>query len=237
MKNVKAAYHTICTKCSQNSAKSKQLIATVNKERQEAWEKRQELKVREEDTDEKEQGEAVDFESPSSVQPQSTVNVEALKEAGKDEENNEGEQGSEADDEDTEPRVCLRICAMCVSEAALPASDDEADEVNEGPVQRLTLRQRKTLERQQLRQFSKKKKTRNPSDANEDEESEDDDESVQADESPSKRDGTVADSLDDDDEDDPFLKAVGGADKLLTGEAYQKRRLLEQQTQPAIKSS
>lgn len=232
MKNVKAAYHTICTKCSQNSAKSKQLIATVNKERQEAWEKRQELKVREEDTDEKEQGEAVDFESPSSVQPQSTVNVEALKEAGKDEENNEGEQGSEADDEDTEPRVCLRICAMCVSEAALPASDDEADEVNEGPVQRLTLRQRKTLERQQLRQFSKKKKTRNPSDA-----SEDDDESVQADESPSKRDGTVADSLDDDDEDDPFLKAVGGADKLLTGEAYQKRRLLEQQTQPAIKSS
>ena len=30
-----------------------------------------------------------------------------------------------------------------------------------------------------------------------------------------------------DDEDDPFLKAIGGADKLLTGEAYQ-RKLMEQ---------
>ena len=42
---------------------------------------------------------------------------------------------------------------------------------------------------------------------------------------------TKADANDDDsgdeveEEDDPFLKAIGGADKLLTGEAYQKALL------------
>jgi len=42
-------------------------------------------------------------------------------------------------------------------------------------------------------------------------------------------DESVADESESDDEDDPFLKAVGGKEKLLTGEAYQKMLVQREQ--------
>jgi hypothetical protein len=40
--------------------------------------------------------------------------------------------------------------------------------------------------------------------------------------------GDIRKVFDDCDEDDPFLQAIGGADKLLIGEAYQKMLLAKQ---------
>jgi hypothetical protein len=112
-----------------------------------------------------------------------------------------------------------RACAMCVKDFALPGSDDEDEEedlLNSG--KKLTLRQRKTLERQREQKKKKKRRNRQEGDGEDEEESQ----------------GSNVDEMDtdddqDEDENDPFLKAVGGADKLLTGEAYQQSLLQKEQ--------
>ena len=108
---------------------------------------------------------------------------------------------------------------MCTKEPALPDEDDHDDShaVDAGG-RRLQLRERKALERAKLRASSKNQHAG----AKE----VDDNEEVVANES----DTCVNNSVQDEEEEDPFLKAVGGADKLVTGEAYQKLFLEKEET-------
>jgi predicted CXXCH cytochrome family protein len=113
----------------------------------------------------------------------------------------------------------LQACAICVKEIAL--SNPEGDE-DDGPSElmgKISLRERKTIERQLMREDKKS----NPDTSNGDEDK---------DRSPKKLDD--ADDPLSDDEEDPFLKAIGGADQLLTGEAYQKKLLQKQQLQQSV---
>jgi hypothetical protein len=124
----------------------------------------------------------------------------------------QAELASKHQQEEQPPK--LRACAMCVKEIALPDPDDEQteEELIES-MGRIRLRERRALERQLAKEANKSATT---SDSTED--NEEDQESL----------GLADGGDDENEEEDPFLKAVGGADKLLSGEAYQKK-LLEQQ--------
>jgi hypothetical protein len=124
-------------------------------------------------------------------------------------------------EEEEKPK--LRACAMCVKEVALPDPEDEGDDDLVLPVGRIRLRERKAIERQ-IMQKGPKKSTTDESTTNDE-----DDEGSEELTNPS---GNIAEESD---EEDPFLKAVGGADQLVTGEAYQKK-LLEQQQQQIAES-
>ena len=133
-------------------------------------------------------------------------------------------------------RRYVRICAVCVKESALPASDDEETETEATVFQKLSLRQRKQLERQEHKKASSRasvstsvgndaaKAAATPQRHGQEEDS-----------TASSVDNTFGhsdDDTDDDDTDDPFLRAVGGSSNLLTGEAYQRKRLEELQLAP-----
>ena len=115
-----------------------------------------------------------------------------------------------------------RVCAVCVKELALPDPDDDDDVDVLERLGRIKLRERKSIERQLEREAQE---ARRKSKAGEEAQDDDDDQMRlnTIDDDSSGADYT-------DDEDDPFLKAVGGADKLLTGKAYQEK-LLAQLTQ------
>jgi hypothetical protein len=124
------------------------------------------------------------------------------------------------DDPSSSQKHYRRVCTICVKEPALldgdEVYDDEQDPLTAG-TRRLKLRERKTIERRQLKETKPKRKNKI---ANED----DDDNSN--DENPDTSDGSESGEENDHDdidehEEDPFLQAVGGADKLLVGDAYQ----------------
>ena len=169
-RNVKAAYHTICTKCTTDSEKAKEVIRRAR------------------------------------------------------------EESPEIDD-----NTVLRACAVCVKAIALPDpieyNDDDRDYVD--AMSRLNLRQKRALERkiakEQL-QLEAEKKSKDHDD------SENDDNDVPKGplDALNEEDSVDVDNENPDygdDEDDPFLKAIGGADKLLTGEAYQRKLLQQQEKQ------
>lgn len=169
-RNVKAAYHTICTKCTTESAKAKDLIKEVL------------------------------LETP--------------------------------DSEDAPP---MRACAVCVKEIALPdPEEEENDREHIDAMSRLNLRQRRALERKVAKEEAELEAKAKGKQDDEDDEKDNDKDRPEGGLDPLTEDGE--DFLEDndvypdygDDEEDPFLKAIGGADKLLTGEAYQ-RKLIEQQ--------
>jgi Uncharacterized conserved protein (DUF2039) len=121
-------------------------------------------------------------------------------------------------------RRCKRVCAMCAKEPALPADDDDEDGKDFIPTDKpLRLRQLKSLERQKLK-LSKKKSSRSrrnePQENDECEDDEDDADSAEAHEENGLCSNVDNESDDGDDAQDPFLLAVGGADKLLVGDAY-----------------
>ena len=122
------------------------------------------------------------------------------------------QQQEEGEEQLPPPPAKLRACAMCVKEIALSNPDDEEEEALIASMGKIRLRELKTLERQ----LAKEPKTSDDADDTKEEDTE-----IQ---------GLVSIAEDDDEKDDPFLNAVGGVDKLLTGEAYQKA-LLEQQQQ------
>ncbi len=105
---------------------------------------------------------------------------------------------------------------MCVKEPAIRSLADQEEDPPESTGRKLKLREIKTLERQEERALAGKRKKKKKDDGDDDDDDEDDDD------------------LDDSDEDmsdteDPFLQAVGGADKLLTGDAYQNMLLQREQ--------
>ena len=167
-RNVKAAYHTICTKCTTESAKAKELIK------------------------------------------------EALLETP-----------------DLEEQQCspVRACAGCVKAIALPDPEEEEDDREYiDAMSKLNLRQRRALERKMAKEQAELEAQANG------EQEDTEDEGGENEDMPDEGLGPLVEqeAFDEndipdygDDEEDPFLKAIGGADKLLTGEAYQ-RKLLEQ---------
>jgi hypothetical protein len=120
-----------------------------------------------------------------------------------------------------------------VKEVALPDPDeDDNDDLNDA-MGRIRLRERKAMERKLAKETTKPKSSGNSTtDENNDSEQHDNDdddghESVGSYSSVPK----IGESYDDNfDEDDPFLKAIGGVDQLLTGDAY-RQKLLQQQQQ------
>ena len=163
-RNVKAAYHTICTTCTTECTKAKEVI-------------------------------------------------------------------KEAQQENPESEVTIRACAVCVKVIALPdPEEEEEDREHIDAMSRLNLRQRKALERK----LAKEQADVEVKEEGKDEEDENDNEEDRPQEGldPLAEEDLLEDNdvfVPDygDDEEDPFLKAIGGAGKLLTGEAYQ-RKLLEQ---------
>jgi hypothetical protein len=113
----------------------------------------------------------------------------------------------------------LRACAICVKELALRnAADEGEDDELAQATGRIRLRELKTLERQIEREAKKSNKS---------EEDDNGDDAV----SEPDLDGDEEADHNDLESDDPLLQAVGGADKLLTGDAYQKKLLEQQSTQ------
>jgi hypothetical protein len=128
------------------------------------------------------------------------------------------------DEEDADPLhtpKVRRACAVCVKEIALPDPEDENDGDLLESMGKISLRERKTLERQLAKKTKKSTKKKNAID--EDDENEEDELEADLDFDDNEKES--------DDEDDPFLKAVGGADKLLTGEAYQQKLLAQEHQQ------
>jgi hypothetical protein len=150
----------------------------------------------------------------------------------------------------------LRVCAMCTAEPALSKhsygdGEDEdlieeihliEDKIEDGvndDGKKLTLREIKTLERKieklQL-EMKERRRARYAKEEEEEEEGDDDDEDSNGgdeEEAESVQLAGAAEEQDDDEDDanDPFLLAVGGKDKLLVGEEYQKMLLARGQQQ------
>lgn len=205
LKKVVAAYHTICTNC-----------ATSDK----AWEKMQSL-----------------------------VKESRDKLTG----SQEGVTSNSADGLHVENKGCeeqsrpdgFKVCAVCCKEKALPDDNDTSEMDQEIEVQKrkmeeklgrpLKLREQKaierkvekTIEREKQRAKEERRRLREEAAANNNDgqsrvsKYSQDDESVE-----NLSDASFEDEIhSEDDEDDPFLKAIGGKEMLLTGEAYQRHLL------------
>jgi hypothetical protein len=122
----------------------------------------------------------------------------------------------------------LRACAVCVKEIALSGEgDQEEEEELATAMSRIRLRELKTLER-------KAAKRTKPASAKLQSPLDDDDYSSNSNQSDNDHvHGHTSARIDDKDvdDDDPFLKAIGGASQLLTGEAYQDKLLRQQMEQ------
>lgn len=127
------------------------------------------------------------------------------------------------------------ICAVCAKEPALAGTiqheeqSDTIDNAGTADSKPLSLRQRKALERDHERTIHHKRTSRDDhGDKCPDEELNDElDTSSFEKTSVIMQHSPIPDNLDNDDDNDPFLAAVGGADKLLTGEAYQRHKLMQ----------
>eukprot|EP00977_Amphora_coffeiformis_P016601 scaffold5169_cov172-Amphora_coffeaeformis.AAC.32 len=217
LKRVTAAYHTICEPCTRTSAKARTLLDEWNNPI-----KQQPTEEAEKETVEQGGKEQQQEENPATEQSsemEETSGVETQIELSKAEPAEEPDKDDDDDDDDDptsdEPRqrrVYRRVCAMCVKEPALPGESDEEDqplETFKHLDRPLKLRELKRLERMAEKK-SNRRRTR-PEEENE-----------ELDEADPQQDGEE----DDDEEDnDPLLQAVGGADQLLTGEAYQAKLL------------
>ena len=136
----------------------------------------------------------------------------------------------------------LRACAICVKELALTNTDDDNDNDDgqddlAGRTGRLRLRERRAIERKlekEAKEARKRAARANEPDGEEGEDGDDDDDDAVDDNYSSDDDDDsdkdfVASNDREEEEEDPFLKAVGGADKLLTGKAYQEKLLGDQE--------
>jgi hypothetical protein len=209
-RTVLAAYHTICSACTTSDKARKSIVMT---QQQEA-------------TDEIDKSNNVNENSTSNEHCYDNVDELLAQSAG------------ELSVEDSSSSSCQRVCAICVKEAALPDEDEGPDTIDDllaRENRRLKLRERISLERKLLREQEEEKQAAKEERRREREAQADDEVQSHADIVPLEDlllddDNDNHDVLDARDEEDPFLQAVGGESKLLTGEAYQKM-LLEREQQ------
>jgi len=139
-----------------------------------------------------------------------------------------------------------RVCAVCVKELAMRDKSSEDDDDVLQSLGKMRLRERRAIERMLTKDTSKGgRDDDNDNDAADDENAgindaitmnENDDgtaapeEGDENEEQPPIAEGQNLNNIDGD-EDDPFLKAIGGADKLMAGPEYQQMLLKKQQQQ------
>ena len=225
-RNIKAAYHTICADCAVGDRANKAVLeATTSTSAAASGKTEAEPEVATEGVSNADQQVADAVDSAS-------------------------DHGSDDEEETPETPRNRRVCEICVKDYALGSleDDEEGDELAqlEAALEgKLKLREKRAIERKIERLVEERRRNRRKAKQQEQEE-EDNDESGEEDgsnaaenekndddveEKVGMQKDTKADANDDDsgdeveEEDDPFLKAIGGADKLLTGEAYQKALL------------
>ena len=233
-RTVLAAYHTICTSCTTSEKAYKNMMLAQQQGINDAIDN-----VNDDDNND------------DNDKWNTKVNIHYKNEVIKQLAHSTGELSVDDDDvdddDDASGRVVLsnawwqqrRVCAMCVKEAALLPNENEnchettVNEAAREQNQRLKLRERISLERKLLREQEQAKQVAKEVRRRERE--------MQAGQvQMNKKDVVhtgnygkhVTDDVSDDDE-DPFLLAVGGESKLLTGEAYQQM-LLEQEQQKGL---
>lgn len=238
-RNITAAYHTVCTNCSVRSTKAQALLHVWNTEGPPVATTASALDEtktkREEEEEEREEEGAADGSNVGGDDD----------EAGHDDVVRVAEDGSVGADEEEHvvnneasflnKRQYTRVCAVCFKQPALFDSNDDDVLVTAAGAKPLKLRQVKALQRQKERALTEKrhKKKVKSSENEQDQQGENDDLSKNSyDSSQDQSSGSITKPLESSllaidlaDEDDPFLQAVGGADKLLTGEAYQRMLL------------
>jgi Uncharacterized conserved protein (DUF2039) len=201
-KRIKHAYHTICTKCTTTDQAWKGVRNAQEKlmlDSDDAWN----------DNDTEDDGDGIKVENISS---------------GENEVSLVGDVVSKLSD------PVQRVCAVCAKSPALPDEGGQEFSIDEvisrmGP---MTLRQRRGLERQLLREQKESESSgkkdvdiendqnRDGSDNQDDDDDDDDD----------CNDDNTGDCITNEyDEDDPFLRAIGGTGNMLVGENYQKMLL------------
>ena len=219
MKRVTAAYHTICEPCTRQSSKAKKLLEEWNTVGPPTT-----STVAENDPYEntKEEGVEENDKNESKEQP---VDDEKTDANGNNDGDDDDVPPDDADDDEAsaaEPRrLYRRICAMCVKEPALAGEsdqddDDEMDERLRNLDRPLRLRERKRLERMAEKKSSRRRNREHQEEIPPTEEAE-------------GKEVPDDDTEEEEEDQDPLLQAVGGADKLLTGEAYQAHLLQKQQ--------
>lgn len=217
-RNVAAAYHTICTGCALSETAFRKMIAF----------------------NEAESGVAIGKVSISKTDDQEGETKTDIVFCKPQREHTKG----------------FRVCGICCKAKALPDAhgisdvEQEIDERKVLMVQKLgrplKLRESKAIERkvegarEKEKQRAKEERRRlrdesgkgtSKADANNDINAKD----PEVDDSEEKEasEGSVGNDVESDDEEDPFLKAIGGKEKILFGEAYQKQ-LLENQKQKEV---
>jgi hypothetical protein len=218
-KNVNAAYHTICEQCSRKAPKVVALLAELNLPRQA---KQRQGKAPQEEKDAGKQDDEGNNEGEDTVDKPETIPV------AQDEEVEVEESGGRTN--------YRRVCAVCVKEPALldgdEVYDDEEDPLGAGG-RRLKLREIKTIQRHALSASQPKRKKKEHENGDDDDGENSDNE--QGDNAAGPESGEARKvtnmEVDNDEEEDPFLAAVGGADKLLFGEAYQAMLLQRAQAE------
>jgi Uncharacterized conserved protein (DUF2039) len=217
-RNISSAYHTVCDTCSRKSTKAITFLHALNNP---------------------------DSNGKESKAPSSCVSdMNEVKDDGENSQSAvEADNQSCDDDAGVDHVAYRRVCTICFKAPAVPASDDESsgddEEVN---IRRLRLREIKSLQRLKERAITEKRQQRRQKQQNgqsngqdqSDSEDEDDDE-ADRDEDQHSEDKLLlklkVTEDDDDDANDPFLIAVGGKDRLVTGEAYQQLILSQQSKQ------
>lgn len=221
-RNIKAAYHTICGDCAVGDRANKAVLEATTGVSGTASGK----------TDAKPEAGG---ESKNHVDQQVSDEADAIESTS--------DHGSDDEEETSEMPRNRRVCAICVKDYALGSleDDEEGDELAllEAALEgKLKLREKRAIERKIERLTEERRRNRRKAKEQEQEEEDGDEESGEDDESDTgeneeqealtQEDTKVNDDDSGDEveeEDDPFLKAVGGSDKLLTGEAYQKALL------------
>ena len=223
-RNVKAAYHTICGDCAVGDKANKAVVeALAGKSASGA-------------ANGKVEG-ANDGATENAI-----ANNAADQQQGSDENvaNNEDMPNHDSDDEEEEeeetpenPRN-RKVCAICAKAYAMGSLEDDNEEDELAKLEqalegKLKLREKRAIERKIERLAEDRRRNRRVAKVEEEVEDQKNDQEGQDAGREDTKDANDNDSGDEvSEQDDPFLKAVGGVDKLLTGETYQKQ-LLEQQ--------
>ena len=219
-RNVKAAYHTICGDCAVGDKANKAVVeALTGKSASGA-------------ANGKVEG-ANDGATESAI-----ANNAADQQQGSDENaaNNEDMANHDSDDEEDEEETSgiprnRKVCAICAKDYALGSLEDDNEEDELAKLEqalegKLKLREKRAIERKIERLADERRRNRRKATAEEEAEDQKNDQEGQDSGREDTKDANEDDSGDEvSEQDDPFLKAVGGVDKLLTGEAYQKQLL------------
>lgn len=223
MKKITAAYHTICTDCCGGD----KAIADMEKRRG---------------------GTSIDVVSPPKDKGAAESSADGEEPIAADEDNDATVSTTSVDQTAIRrARRRLRVCAMCASEPALSKysygdGEDEdlieeihllEDKIEDGvndDGKKLTLREIKSMDRKieklQLEMKERRKARKTKDDEEENDDGNDGSDGDDGDEVDSVEFHEAAGGQDDDDDaNDPFLQAIGGRDKLLIGEEYQRMLL------------